>query len=74
LEDFRRVIENIAASWGRNPEMQNYLRPETLFSNKFESYLNWKKGGNNGNNRPESAQDGGTSKYAGIGEVLEYEE
>jgi uncharacterized phage protein (TIGR02220 family) len=73
LEDFRKVIENMAASWGRNPEMQNYLRPETLFSNKFESYLNWRKGGNNGNYRAESAQYGKPSKYAGIGEVLEYE-
>lgn len=70
LEDFRRVIENMAASWGGNQEMQNYLRPETLFSNKFESYLNWKKGGNTGSNK----QDGKPSKYAGIGEVLDYEE
>jgi hypothetical protein len=49
--------------------MQNYLRPETLFSNKFESYLNWRIGGNNGN---DGANKRG--KYDGIGEVLTSEE
>ena len=27
--------------------MSDYLRPETLFSNKFEGYLNQKEGTNN---------------------------
>ncbi len=42
LEDFKTVIENKCADWGTNPEMVNYLRPETLFGRKFESYLNEK--------------------------------
>lgn len=39
LEDFFTVIEKKCAEWkGTNMEM--YLRPETLFGSKFESYLN----------------------------------
>ena len=39
IEDFFTVIEKKCAEWkGTNMEM--YLRPETLFGSKFESYLN----------------------------------
>ena len=40
VEDFYAVIDNQAAAWGRDPAMRKYLRPETLFGNKFESYRN----------------------------------
>lgn len=40
LEDFKHVIDVKVAEWGNNPEMSKYIRPETLFSNKFEGYLN----------------------------------
>ncbi len=40
LEDFKKVIDIKVAKWGTNPEMMDYLRPETLFGTKFESYLN----------------------------------
>ena len=39
LEDFRQVISTKATKW-LNTKFQDYLRPQTLFSNKFESYLN----------------------------------
>ena len=39
LEDFKKVIDNKVAEWN-NTEMSKYLRPETLFSNKFDGYLN----------------------------------
>lgn len=42
LEDFKKVIDNKSAEW-LNTEMDKYLRPETLFGNKFESYLNQKE-------------------------------
>jgi uncharacterized phage protein (TIGR02220 family) len=42
IEDFVRVIDNKCASWLNDPVMVNYLRPETLFGTKFESYLNEK--------------------------------
>ena len=38
--DFVRVIDNKACEWANNPKMSQYLRPETLFGTKFESYLN----------------------------------
>lgn len=42
LDDFKRVIDNKVNSWGNDEKMVKFLRPETLFSNKFESYLNEK--------------------------------
>lgn len=38
--DFRKVIDTKAAEWKNDSKMQKYLRPETLFGTKFESYLN----------------------------------
>ena len=40
LEDFKKVIDIKTAQWLNNPDMNGYLRPITLFSTKFESYLN----------------------------------
>lgn len=42
LEDFKQVIDTMTREWLGNDKMQRYLRPETLFSNKFEGYLNMK--------------------------------
>lgn len=42
VEDFKKVIDNKAAEWKDNPQMCQYLRPDTLFGTKFESYLNQK--------------------------------
>ncbi len=41
-KDFKRVIDNMVADWGGDSEWEKYLRPETLFGTKFESYLNRK--------------------------------
>ena len=43
VEDFRAVIYRKAKQWIGDPKMCKYLRPETLFSNKFEGYLNEKE-------------------------------
>jgi len=40
-DDFKKVIDVKAAEW-LNSDMSKFLRPETLFSNKFEGYLNQK--------------------------------
>ena len=40
LEDFKTVIDKKCVEWIGDEEMEKYLRPPTLFSNKFESYLN----------------------------------
>ena len=42
VEDFKAVIDNKYAEW-HGTEMNQYLRPETLFGTKFDSYLNAKK-------------------------------
>lgn len=42
IEDFRKVIDTKVAQWKGDKKMDGYLRPETLFSNKFEGYLNEK--------------------------------
>lgn len=47
-EDFKKVINNKVSQWLTDPKMNEYLRPETLFGTKFESYLNTKIS-NNGN-------------------------
>ncbi|MCX5829308.1 MAG: conserved phage C-terminal domain-containing protein [Deltaproteobacteria bacterium] len=40
LADCKVVIDNKCTSWLHDPEMSIYLRPETIFGTKFESYLN----------------------------------
>lgn len=41
VEDFKRVIDNKCITW-LDSDMDKFLRPETLFGTKFESYLNEK--------------------------------
>ena len=41
LEDFKIVIDKKCKEW-LGTDMEKYLRPETLFGNKFESYLKQK--------------------------------
>lgn len=40
VDDFKTVIDKKNAEWGNDPKMSKFLRPETLFGNKFEGYLN----------------------------------
>ena len=39
LSDFKQVIDNRCATW-LGTDMEQYLRPSTLFGSKFEDYLN----------------------------------
>lgn len=39
VEDFKKVIDFKIKEWGNNKKMKIYIRPMTLFSTKFESYL-----------------------------------
>ena len=41
-EDFKKVIDIKTEEWLNDPFMSKFLRPETLFGTKFESYLNQK--------------------------------
>ncbi len=40
VEDFERVIDIKCEQWLKNEKMNQYIRPRTLFSEKFEDYLN----------------------------------
>lgn len=42
IDDFKIVIDNKATEWYNDIKMSKFLRPETLFGTKFESYLNQK--------------------------------
>jgi uncharacterized phage protein (TIGR02220 family) len=42
LEDFKKVIDIKCAEW-IGTDWEKFLRPETLFGNKFEGYLNQEK-------------------------------
>ena len=43
-EDCFEVIDKMHEKWGNDPKMRDFLRPQTLFSTKFESYLNMPRG------------------------------
>lgn len=45
LDDFKKVIDLKAAEWLEDPYWSKFLRPETLFGTRFESYLNQKPRG-----------------------------
>ena len=48
VDDCKCVIDKKCAEWSKNERMNQYLRCETLFGGKFESYLN-----QNGQDKPE---------------------
>lgn len=39
FEDFTKVLHFKQGQWGNDPKMRTYLRPETIFGTKFDSYL-----------------------------------
>ena len=39
VEDIKKVIYSKYIEWKDDPKMKQYIRPITIFSNKFESYL-----------------------------------
>lgn len=51
VDEIKLVIDKKCADWLNNRDMVQYLRPETLFGNKFESYLNAKS-------RPQASRTG----------------
>ncbi len=42
IDDFKKVVDIKSDEWLNDSKMCKFLRPETLFSNKFEGYLNQK--------------------------------
>ncbi len=43
LEDFKTVHRKMLKNWGADTKMYKFLRPQTLYSFKFESYLNMRE-------------------------------
>jgi uncharacterized phage protein (TIGR02220 family) len=39
LDDFKKVINVKSSQWLNDSNMNKYLRPQTLFGNKFDDYL-----------------------------------
>ncbi len=55
VNDMKKVIDNQCASWLNSSEMNQYLRPATLFrASKFEGYLNNQSADNN---KPQTRKD-----------------
>ena len=44
VDDFKTVIDTKVSQWSRDAKMSAFLRPQTLFGTKFESYLNERGG------------------------------
>lgn len=40
VDDLKCVVSKKTMEWIKDPHMSQYLRPQTLFAGKFESYLN----------------------------------
>ena len=57
FEDFKTVIDKKCADWIGDEKMERYLRPETLFGTKFESYLNAKVTKKRNSGVPENVSD-----------------
>ncbi|WP_295630382.1 conserved phage C-terminal domain-containing protein [uncultured Mitsuokella sp.] len=65
LDDFKTVIDKKCAEWLHDGDMVRYLRPETLFGTKFESYLNQKEVKRNARPyRRIDEEESGQSEYA----------
>ena len=63
VEDFKTVINHMVAEW-KGTDMEKFLRPETLFGTKFESYLNRKPKQNN--SQPAQKQEWGYDFLKGV--------
>lgn len=66
LDDFYKVIENKARDWLTDPERVQFLRPQTLFGTKFESYLNQREVVNGSGPKPR--EPSADRKSAGTGD------
>src|SRR3972149_1643136 len=41
IEDFKAVHRKMFKAWNDDPKMKPFLRPQTLYTGKFTSYLNY---------------------------------
>lgn len=59
IDDFRAVIDKKCGEWLGDTKFEAYLRPETLFGTKFESYLNAPERSENGSDCGNPGQEWG---------------
>ena len=64
IDDFNTVIDKKCAEWLGDVKMEKYLRPETLFGTKFESYLNAR------GRTDRNGQNAGDSSKARVGNYI----
>ncbi len=62
VEHFKKVIDTMCAKW-KGTEMDEYLRPSTLFGTKFENYLNAKVTQGRNDNNGQATGDSNKAKY-----------
>jgi len=43
IEQYKTVHTNMIQAWYKDPKMKHNLNPTTLYSEKFQNYLNWTK-------------------------------
>jgi phage conserved hypothetical protein, C-terminal domain len=65
IADFWGVIDEKSSQWLGNETMERYLRPQTLFGNKFESYLQEAR------RKATKPKDAGISGFRDAKELLE---
>lgn len=58
IDDVRAVVEKKYAEWKDDPKMRKFVRPSTLFGERFDEYLNQKPEGDQVNDD--------FSEYAGL--------
>ena len=71
VDDFKKVIDRKCAQWLNRPDMVIYLRPETLFGNKFDGYLNTPEAQGQPHNTQTVQQPGGKTMMELLDEYLE---
>lgn len=54
VDDFKTVIDKTYKAW-HGTDMEQYIRPKTIFGNKFEGYLNMTVSENRTTNKPASS-------------------
>lgn len=62
VDDFKTVHRKMAQAWGLDNKMRQYLRPITLYGNKFESYLN----------RPEEIRELTTQQQSNLKQLSDF--
>lgn len=65
LDDFKKVIDRKTEQW-KDTDMNKFLRPDTLFSPKFEGYLNENEGGIKNGSENNRKNYGKNEKLEGI--------